>query len=426
MVSYLLFIVYVVLFCWLITKLAFFRNATLPVSWLLVLYILKIAAGIAYALYYAQPAYLATSDTWNYYKASLVETDWLLHNPAGFIKDLFVHQYADSGNLFNNNTSYWNDLKSNSIIKLIAVINVFTAKNYYANIVWFNFLYLFGPVALYRIAARSVKVGVHWLVFPVFLLPSFLFWCSGVHKDGLVFSAMLLAVWTVQVQLQRQRWLLSYCVLLVACFAVLFALRNFVLLLLMPALVALVGSSQKPNRAALIFGGVYGVCLLLFFGAKYIHPLLNFPAYLVGKQAEFNLLSGKSKVEVPPLQPTISSFLSYFPHAVDMAFWQPHPSQAGRSIPYWLAIAENMLMLLLIGVASYFSFHLKKIQPFLYFLLFFGLSLYLLSGYTVTFAGAIVRYKSIAGPLLATALFIIFSRGWVRRKRARTKEQISY
>ena len=68
-----------------------------------------------------------------------------------FFKDIFNHRYSNSGNIFIAENSYWNDLKSNVIIKLLAICNVFTFKNYYANIVFFNFLFLFGLVAFYRL-----------------------------------------------------------------------------------------------------------------------------------------------------------------------------------------------------------------------------------------------------------------------------------
>ena len=398
----LLFIAYLLIFCWLITRISFFKNTPLNKWWLITIFILKILSGITYGWFFAQPQYINTADTWNYFHASLAETDWLLRDPIGFVKDLFHYSYASSGNLFNNQTSYWNDLKSNSIIKLIAVANVFTAKNYYIDIIFFNFLYLFGPVALYKLAVNYYPQQKVFLILPVFLLPSFLFWCSGIHKDGLIFSAMMLAVYSLYKQWKRQKIIVTQCLLLMFYFVVLFALRNFVVLLLLPALAAWMLSEKCPSKGGWIFAGIYLFCFIVFFIAKYIHPALDFPQYVVEKQAEFKALTGNSKVALPPLVPSLAGFAGFFPYAIDMAFLQPHWNDI-RNISYLAAATENTLLLLLVVAGMISAFRYKNISPFTLFLLFFSISLLLLCGYTVTFAGAVVRYKSIAIPLLATA-----------------------
>jgi len=153
-----------------------------------------LAAGIAYGLFYSQPQYAQGSDTWRFFEASRTETDWLLRDPVAFFKDLFIYGYKESGSLFIANDSYWNDLKSNVIIKLMAVFNALTLKNYYADIIFFNFLFLFGPVAFYRVIKEKVHANkIVFLAF-IFCIPSFLFWCSGMHKDGLIFTAVALII----------------------------------------------------------------------------------------------------------------------------------------------------------------------------------------------------------------------------------------
>jgi hypothetical protein len=402
----LLFTGYLIFFCWLITRIPFYKNAPINRWMLVALFLLKILAGFVYAWYYAQTQNVQTADTWNYYHSSLTETDWLLQDPVAFVKDLFHHSYNSSGNLFNNKTSYWNDLKSNSIIKLIAVINVFTGKNYYVNIIFFNFLYLFGPVALYRLATTYYPQQKILLFLFVFLLPSFLFWCSGIHKDGLIFSAMMLAAYSVYCQLQQGRMLVKDCLLMLLYFIVLFTLRNFVLLLLIPALAAWIISERYPYRTGRIFSGIYLFCIVVFFTAKYIHPALDFPAYVVEKQAEFKELPGKSRIALPLLTPSLTSFAAFFPYAVDMAFLQPHWNNI-KNIFYFAAAAENILLLLLIILGIITAIRYKKLLPFTLFLIVFSCSLLLLCGYTVTFAGAVVRYKSIATPLLGTAVCML-------------------
>lgn len=402
----LLFIIYLLLFCWLITRIPFFKKAPINKWLLIVIFLLKIAAGFAFARFFAQPQYIKLADTWNYYDASKAETDWLLHNPVAFVKDLFKSNYSSNGNLFNNQASYWNDLKSNFIIKLIAIINVFTGKSYYVDIIFFNFLFLFGPVALYRLATAYIPHKKVLLIPVVFLLPSFMFWCSGIHKDGLIFSAMMLAVYSAYRQLKQRRILVRDCLLMLVYFIIIFALRNFVVLLLIPALATWVSSELYPSKKSWIAGGIYLCCIVVFFTAKYIHPALDFPQYVVEKQAEFNQLPGNSRIDLPPLIPSLSGFVAFLPYAIDMAFLQPHWIDI-KNINYLAAAAENAVLLLLIIAGAITAIRYKQITSFTLFLILLSCSLLLLCGYTVTFAGAVVRYKSIAVPLLATAICMV-------------------
>ncbi len=204
------FILYLLLFCLLIPAISFFKNSGLGKGWLTGLFIIKVCAGLAYAWFYSLPAYKPGSDTWRFFDLSISETDLLLHHPWNFIKELFYYGYEKSGNLFEGENSYWNDLKDNMMIKLMALVNVFTFKNYYANIIFFNFLFFFGPVAFFRIMNRSYQGKKILLIAFVFLIPSFLFWCSGIHKDGLIFSAIALIMYFFGQQLIEKRIQLKY------------------------------------------------------------------------------------------------------------------------------------------------------------------------------------------------------------------------
>ncbi len=401
-----LLIFYLLLIVWLITVIPFFKKTGLN-KWILVLlFLLKIAAGFAYAKYYALPQNIATADTWNFYKASLKETNWLLRDPAGFIKDYFHSPYEQGSNLFAGSSSYWNDLDYNTIVKGIATVNVITGSNYYTDLLLFNFLFFIGPVALYRLAKPFWKYNKLLLLVPVFLLPSFLFWCSGLHKDGLIFTCIAMSLFCLHKQLVRNKFLLAQTGIMLICFVLLFALRNVLLLLLLPALTAYFLAHKKPSFALYYFGGIYLTGILLFFALPHFFPLLDFPNYIIEKQQEFNALSGNSKVDLPSLQPNFFSFGGFTPYAVDLLFFRPRAGEL-KNTNYTFAFLENIFILILAVVSILFQKINKRIPPLLLFFLFFSVSVLLLCGYTVTFVGAIVRYKSVVLPFLS--LFFLLS-----------------
>ncbi|MGI8950266.1 MAG: hypothetical protein ACR2FN_01645 [Chitinophagaceae bacterium] len=396
-----LFIIYFIFFCWLITKISFLKNAGLNSQLLIGLFVIKIAAGLFYGWFYALPAYISGSDTWRYFNESKSETDWLLKNPVAFIKDLFYYGYQQSGNLFSGENSYWNDLKTNVIIKLMAIFNVLSFKNYYVNVVFFNFLFFFGPVAFFRMMNNLYPQKKLLFICSIFLLPSFLFWCSGAHKDGFIFSAIALSVYYFYLQIQQKKIRLKYCLMIVLCFILIFILRNFILVLLIPAFAAWFFAERYPQKKWRVFSTFYLASIILFFLSGYFFSSVNCLQYVVNKQQEFKALSGNSQIAVPQLQSTFQSFIYFFPTAIDIAFFRPHITEI-KTLSYLPAAAENILLFVIILISIVYRNKNIFFSPTLLFCLFFSLSILLLCGYTVTFSGAIVRYKSIVLPFLIT------------------------
>jgi hypothetical protein len=384
---------------------------------------MKVAAACMYGFFYSQPANLQTSDTWKYFNLSKPETDWLLKEPVAFIKDLFSYSYNSTGNLFIAHNSYWNNLKDNLIIKILAVVNVFTLKNYYADVIFFNFFFFVGCIAFYRLIKEKISANKYVLTAFVFCIPSFLFWCSGVHKDGLVFTAIALCIFHFNEWMKQQKLTVKNIVVLVLSLLVLFALRNFVLLLLLPALLTWYLCCYYPQKKMLILTGIYALIIIAFFTSGYINHNADFLAYTINKQNEFKALGGNSQLKLPQLNPTIESFIRFLPIAIDIAFFRPHITETSNLL-YWPAIAENIFIYALIIYSFFQYFSKKKIfhftasaKSFLIFCFAFAISNLLMMGYTVTLTGAIVRYKCFVLPFMIAPLSVFININYKKDER---------
>ena len=397
-----IFIFYLLMFGYAVISVPFFKNSGIRSYVLLLLFAVKILAGFAYAWFYKLPKYAAGADTWRFYKLSLREKDWLLSDPVAFTKDLFVHGYQKRGSLFAGENSYWNDLKSNIPVKLLACMNVLTDNSYYADIIFFNFLFLFGLVGIFKVF-NEIFPGKKWLlVAAVFLLPSTFFWCSGIHKDGLILSAIGLVFYHFYKLVgNNHKKQVRHTVVIILCLVLIFALRNYITLMLLPALFCWGLSGKYPKHKLLIFSGVYLSCIFLFFSARYVFPPLDFPQYIVEKQSEFLGLQGGSSIHLRPLQPEVWSFITFFPDAFDAAFLQPHITQIANFA--YLPAALEILLFIFVALLFVISPKPKITSPVL-FCLFFSVSVLLITGYTITFVGAIVRYRSILFPFLIAPL----------------------
>jgi hypothetical protein len=144
---------------------------------------------------------------------------------------------------------------------------------------------------------------------------------------------------------------------------------------------------------------VYAGCFFALIVIALLGDHTNVMVHLVNKHNEFLLLNGNSAIKVPSLIATTESVIMYFPTAIDIAFVRPHLSEI-KNASYALAFGETLLSATVIILFLVFGKHKRLMPPFYICCLYFAFSVLLLDGYTVTFTGAIVRYRSLVLPLL--------------------------
>ncbi len=424
--EYLLFTGYLIFFCWLVTKTKFFLNAGFTKSQLIILFLLKVIAGIFYGwvgIYYAGTAQMV--DTWNYHYQSIDEYNLLGTNPTEYFTNLFQNNY-EKGYLdfFGSKDSYWNDLKANFFTKLLSVFNIFSFGYYYVNVIFYNFLAFFGPIAFYRIMRDLYPQRKLTVLIGSFFIPSFFYWSSGLHKEGLLFMSIGLIAYVIYFGHKRKNYNYKSYLLLFISFLFLFILRSFVFAILIPAVIAWLLANRVKWKPAYVFGGIYGTFLLLFFTTRYIHPELDFPTAVVKKQQAFIQNVGKTTIPADNLEPTVLSFIKSIPQAVSFSSLRPYPSDIIHLLSL-VAAAEILLIIFLLLVFIFF----KRPEPFfssaaIYFFVFFSVSMLLAIGFSVNNLGAICRYRSIIFPLILTP--VIVNIDWNRFFQLFTKPDKNY
>lgn len=400
--EYLLFIIYLLLFAWVVTRTRFFINTGLSRPQLIIIFLLKVIAGIFYGwmgIYYGGMAEM--SDTWSYHYSGLRELQLLQVNPHEYFINLFHNPYPQGmGNFFGSTDSYWNDLKVKVFTKVLSVFDILSFGHYYVNVIFYAFLSLFGCMSFYRVMKEVFPGRKVAVLLSVFFIPSFLYWSSGLHKEGLVFTAIALIIYHIYFADREGRlsWKRGMGVLL--GILVLLALRNFILVVLLPAIIGWLLANRWPKYGRTCFVAVYLFFCLLFFGLRYIDPRLDFPGAVVEKQQAFIHIVGNSSIPITQLKPNVISFVTNTPQAITLSTLRPYPTDIRHVLS--LAAAVEVVILLLLLVTSLLLPRKGNggSKNILYFCALFSFSLLLAIGFSVNNLGAIVRYRSIILPLL--------------------------
>jgi hypothetical protein len=433
--EFLLTATYTFLFIFIICRMRFFEAEGLSKRAICGIFMLKIISGLAlwaiYTFYYTDRS---TADIYKYFDDSKVISDALWTHPSDYFKMLtgignntpqFDHYYSEMHYWARKiDSSIYND--SHTIIRFNALLRLFSFGYYNVHTVVICFLSLTGLTAIYKTFIPFLRDKKRELIFAVFLLPSVLFWGSGVLKEGLIFFTLGLLIYYSGKLFSLKA--------LVICFAMAFLLafsKFYVWLAIFPGLVFLVWIRKTSlSKLLLKFIAVILVTSALGLYIDSFTSIQNPLVTLSQKQYEFNeLASGQltdannkpipvagSVIDIPHLEPTLRSFIANAPAALKNTFFRPYLTEM-KSPLMLLAGLETLLILLIILLCLVFLKPLKEIRwEYVIFCLSFVIIQFLIIGETTPILGAVARYKTIALPFLLIAFLLMADKNKLLKK----------
>jgi hypothetical protein len=391
---YIYFISLLILFCWSITRISFFTKTGLGTKILVSLFLIRIIAAVGG--YYFDLHYYPDSDSIRYQKYGIEEFELLFSNPELYFTNLFIDGYGSNySGFFSTTNSYWNNLGANLIIKILSLFNLVSFQNFLINTLFFNVLVFSGSVALYRAFIDLYPQSKYPLIAATFLIPSALLYSSFPHKDGMLFLSFSLFIYHIYFYFKSKGELrrIMYTVL---CLLLILFTRSFVIVVLIPALLAFLITKIGRTNPFKTFISTYILSGLLFFASPLISPEMNLPEFVSKRQADFFELSGLASSSLPSrvLEPTFTGFIKNAPQALNHVLLRPYLFEVKKWVYIPFAI-EIFLFECLFLIFLLFRKKKEKVPPLIYFTVLFSLSSLLIIGYTIPILGAFVRYRSI-------------------------------
>ena len=397
--SWLLFVLYTLLFCWLITRIFFFSKSGLSPSLLISLFLLKVAAAVVYGLVMGHSAYYRSiADTWRYQADSIAETKLLFEHPGQWLTNLFAYPYVEGyAKLFSTDNSYWNDIKFNFLVKLLSIFNLFSFNHYYVNAVLFSFLTFFGWACLIRTYHAIFPGRVNAIAGAWIFIPTFVFWCSGIHKDGLAFTGLAIFFYHTYFAIEKDGFSLKRMAGILLGLFIVLPQSNYLILAILPLTLAWWLSKKFPGKTAICFGGVVALCMIFFFLSGSISQRIDLPRALANKQNQFLALDARSKLPYDTLRSDIGSYVKQLPAALNHVLLRPYIWES-TSLLYLLPALELLAIYGLV-ILRFLYGPPPGISRAVVFGFMLACIMILILGYTVPILGAIVRYRAFYLPL---------------------------
>lgn len=390
------------------------RKSLHPLSWAELILVLALKTGMGCLYGWLFLTKYGGDDTWIIHQDTLNEWENLIRHPDQFfIYEMDIRQYVQDMGWKDGLVYFRMKLEKALINKPLGIFNFYSQGNYYINVIAFTFFSFWGSYWLYQILARILPNYKQLSFILLFLYPPALFWLSGIRSDAILFlffSLFVSRLYLLKYENARKGnwWLVGLAVLGMAIIK-----ASFTILLLIPALAFWLSGSRKPAGSsakphARIFGWVFSLAALIFFGSALLPAPFNFPQAVLRVQQEFFELDGNTRIELPALSTAIGSYIRNLPAALDNIFLRPYPWEA-RGILQFGMVAQNIFILCLIGAVLLRRFPGRAaLLPYAFFwLLFsFSISFYLSIGYTIPFPGAVIRYRVIPEMLLVWMLMV--------------------
>jgi hypothetical protein len=351
---------------------------------------------------------------------------------------------AETLSAFNTETgyvAYVRDMRAFSVVRFTSVIALIFGKSYLLTTIALNLVLFNAFWRFFKLLCKLYPSLIRPMFLSVFLIPSVIFWGSGILKDSYTMAATLwftYAAYYLIIKFDRTKLIRCVIYLIISVYIfiilkpyILFALiagvsiwfvfgymqkiqnafvRVFVFPLLM--LLAILGGGAGLIRATESAGGFYSSPEAMMERAVIIQNDLKQDYY------------GDNSFDIGGFEASYSGILAKAPIAIASGLFRPFIWEASGPTLIMSAIENIVIMVLLLlalfgrGIKNFF----KQLASnhYLVFALTFSLLLSFMVGLTTANFGALVRYKIPFMPMMVSALLIIYNNYRKIRKENRS------
>lgn len=191
-----------------------------------------LAIGFIYQFYYRG------GDTFAYHThGSRPLWEAIIESPVNGIRLLFLNgEYGPGIWDTAQRIWYWNDPQSFAVIRLAAILDIFTFSSYSGTAVLFAVISFTGGWMFFLTFYKLFPDLHRWVAFSVLFVPTVVFWGSGIFKDTVTLAALGIATYAFhRVFIERRKNVIAFILMLLA-FWIIFSIKKYILLCFLPAL----------------------------------------------------------------------------------------------------------------------------------------------------------------------------------------------
>ena len=200
--------------------------------------LVKVFGSIAFTLIYVY--YYKFGDSFEYYKGALALNDAMANSISDYI-DLLL---SDSSNDFSSHLiQYTSSLEYADtpeewfMVKLISPISFIAFRSYLVINLFMGLISFWGTWKLFKVFIDILPDRVVLAFIAAFLIPSVVFWGSGIMKDTITLAGVNYIIYALYFGFMKGKTKLIYFIMVPVWFYITFKLKSYITIALLPGII---------------------------------------------------------------------------------------------------------------------------------------------------------------------------------------------
>ncbi len=391
---------------------------------------IKLLGGAIFAIIFF---YLyKVGDTFLYFGGSRTLSQFFWENPDLYFKALFSNSEQTLSMIpgIHYEIPYARTDEEWFMVRILSVFQIISFNNYLIMVFWTSMFSFVGSWAIFEVFNSWFNNSTKLAFACAFLVPTVIFWSSGIIKDSLVFGLIGLAFYCFyRLFINSNKNLILYALVLLLSLTVIYKLKSYIVISLIPPLffaayLRVIGTIKSPLIKQLsgpLLIAVFGVSLFVLVN-QLAESTEKYKIENLEKQTRgfhtWHVTTGGSTYNLGEIEYTASGVVRKIPAALNVTFFRPYIWEI-RNATTALAAVESLIFLLLF---VYFIFYkgIRSVRfvfsdPILGFGIIFCFILGFAAGFTSYNFGALVRYKMPIMPFFTFMLIYTANLKWRRK-----------
>jgi len=388
-------------------------------------FLLKVLGGFAFVMVYHY--YYEGGDTSYYFMGSNTLSDILFESPSQYFKLLFSSTTEAEHILrqLNKTIVYAHSDEEWFMVRLISPLTIIGLKSFLGTTFFMSLISLMGSWRLFKLMNKIIPNREKTIFAINFLVPSALFWGSGIMKDTITMVCFFYVIcWFYEMLYEKKYSIFRFLSMIILMF-IIYKLKAYILLNLFPWIfftLFLIFLNRSPSLFLKIVSLPF-LLIVISITAYFISSFVmensieyNSDRFFANMQGfhDWNTYLGGSAYSLGDMEYTIPGIIQKAPQAINVTLFRPYLWEANTSFVLLTGIESSIMLLLTIWTIFKSKFKPIRIllkSPFLTGGLLFCLTFSFAIGLTAYNFGALARFKiPLMGLYLFILLFIISNR----------------
>lgn len=400
---------YFLLLLMIIGSKQFFKSESISKEILMTAFSLKVFGGLIYG-YLFKNGILSGDDSYLFFDNgnvvfSALDTDINAYLKLTFGRNDFTPIPSD---LFPyiDNMHFWFDKSNYLLVRINAIIRIFSFNIYNVHALVFAFLSFVGLYNLYLFFENHTDKK-KTVQFVLFAIPSVVFWTSGIHKEAISIFCLGIILYNLELILSSKKSLHILLFLFAGIFLLMFT-RFYLFIIILPLIFALVFSKILKARMSgfSVFMITMFVFVFLLFVIDYYNPQISLiKEFFIRRNYFLESYPGSMTFDVVSKIPdNFNGYLTLFSEAFFNPVLRPYPSECNSLLTSITCIETYLTLILILFLMYKLDWKAFAYNSHAIFSVLFGFFTLILIGLIVNNSGAIVRYRSILIPFILIGL----------------------